>query len=258
MSELFTQQTGLFTQQLEPCTQQFEQFTPDTFVANSVVPGISAAKTVANIGREVRAISPRLHMVEDAKAYRLVTEFRQRQYSQLYPDVKIAKLDPFDQQAIIFYSTNGQGEISGTARLVFDGNLGLPDESTLKPWVVKMRQQSCSMVELGRFIISEQNSDVLKQYYRVFYRLTLDHGIDNIVMLMRQKEVNFHVKRAGAILLQFDTGVTFGSQHHFAAVNWKLKNTPKRFLNWLGLPASFAAKTQTTTEKTETEEKDHV
>ena len=179
-------------------------------------------------------IEPRIRIVTNSDDYNRVIQFRHPHMKRCFPDISRPNHDPFDDNALVLFSENGNGQVSSTARLVFDGGDGLPDESVLSAHLHPSREKGERLVELGRFINQDQEVSLVKSYYRAFYFLSKTLKVDQIVMVMRQRNINFHVKKIGAQLLCFDTGVTFGSEYRFAVVSWSLANTKARFLKWLG------------------------
>lgn len=193
------------------------------------------ALPLGKIQEVIKKFSPGVKLVSTPESYGEVMNFRLQEYARRYPAVPQEFIDPFDSNALVFYSQGACGEIVSTARLVFDSHWGLPDEKVLGKLIEPRRSRGERMMELGRFIIVQDNPALLKAYYRLFYVVTKLLNFDSIVMVLRQKELNFHLKRVGAGLLEFDTGLNFGSKHQFAAIVWSLENTKPRFKLWMGV-----------------------
>ncbi len=182
----------------------------------------------------LRDIEPRIRIVTNSEDYNRVIQFRHQHMKRYFPDILRPSHDPFDEKAVILYTEDSQGQVSSTARLVFDSEDGLPDEPVLSSHLSHSRSKGESLVELGRFINQDKEKTLVKSYYRAFYYLSRAMRVDQVVMVMRQRNINFHVKKIGAKLLCADTGVTFGSEYRFAVVSWQLQATKARFLKWLG------------------------
>ena len=163
-----------------------------------------------------------------------VWDFRKHQYKTFFKDIDTFEDDPYDEDALIFYTEDSQNNIVSTGRLTFDGFTGLPQDPVFPAEVDEYRQQSLRLVELGRFIILEKNLALLKAYYEAFYTISVAYNVHTIMMAMRQKDISFHQHMMGAKVLSDNIGVTFGSKHTFACVAWELKNTKPRFFKWLG------------------------
>lgn len=188
-----------------------------------------------NIAQQLLStIEPRIRIVTNSDDYNRVIKFRHPHMKRCFPDITRPSHDPFDDHAVVLFSEDGNGQVSSTARLVFDSEDGLPDEPVLKSHLNPSRKKGERLVELGRFINQDREKSLVKSYYRAFYLLSRALKVDQIVMVMRQRNINFHVKKIGAKLLCPDTGVTFGSEHRFAVVSWPLEDTKARFLKWLG------------------------
>ncbi len=169
----------------------------------------------------------------DAEKYHQISCFRNKEYIARYPQVTTSNCDVFDNHSVTFYYEHVPGLVSGTARLVMDSELGLPEEEVLEPFVRKCRKRGELVAEFGRFVIQEGSQSTLKAFYQCIYRVGLALGVAEIFFLVRQKELNFYRKRIGADVLKEDTGLSFGSDHLFAAVSWRLENTNTHFLQWL-------------------------
>lgn len=174
-----------------------------------------------------------IQLVCDHTTYQAVNDFRNAVYQSRYPQVPTSNHDQFDESAVTFYGIDCSGDVSSTARLVVDSELGLPEENILRPYLTKWRAHKQRVAEFGRFVIQSNQPDLLKHYYKSIYLVCRALGVCHLALLVRHKELNFYLKRVGATLLCHDTGLTFGSSHRFAALVWTLSNTRPRFLQWM-------------------------
>ena len=172
-------------------------------------------------------------LVSHPAGFRQVSNFRDREYARRYPAIQLGVDDRFDNSAVTFYTRAADGEINGTARLVLDSKHGLPEESVLARYARLWRQRGERLAEFGRFVIDDGRLSLVRHYYASIYHTCQFLEVDRLVLLVRQKELAFYQKRVGASVLCEDTGLTFGSDHRFAALSWSIATTGSRFLDWL-------------------------
>lgn len=190
--------------------------------------------------------------IEEARSasdFRMVKTFRKEQYSKCYPEITISdEPDPFDEHAVVLFSWCPNNRLDGTARIVLDSELGLPDEDLFKGYAQELRAHGKRLAEVGRFAIYSDSTDRLKQYYREFWLRAVSLDVDDMLILVKQKDVKFHQNVVGAELVHKDVGTGFGSPYIFAAMRWGVSETRERFFRWCGLkevPISVLSKEPT-------------
>lgn len=177
-------------------------------------------------------LSP-LQVVTNQQELNEVRELRAAEYKIIYPSIDVHN-DNYDYSAIIFYARDQLGEVSSTARLVVDGEEGLPEDSYFPPEVSEYRRQRKRLMEFGRFVIHEGTYQLLKAYYRAFYDTAKQLKTDIILIAVKPKDIDFHLRLTGAKLLSTDIGVTYGGENSLACVAWEIENTAARFFDWVG------------------------
>lgn len=180
-------------------------------------------------------LQDRVQVAKGRAQFKKVWAFRKREYSQTYPEISGFEDDSFDDHACVFFTENAEGEVISTARLVFDGPNGLPEELLISDLIASQRERGVRFAELGRFIISTEARGILTEYYKSFYQAAMANSVASIVMVMKQKDVRLHVKKMGVRLLASNLGVTFGSRHEYACVEWEMAKTKSQFFTWCGL-----------------------
>jgi len=170
-----------------------------------------------------------LQIVSDRDTLSRVRELRKRKLRPVYPKMNF-DTDPLDDQALVLYSINSDGEINSTARLSVDGKVPLPEESFLSEY----RKQNKRLCEWGRFAIDRGDRALLKTYYRTIYLLASRMECDAIVMAMKPKDIDMHERLIGVRVIESDMNITYGGEHSLACVLWELNNTKSRFFNWAG------------------------
>jgi hypothetical protein len=189
-----------------------------------------------NCGEQNRGL---IQLVKNSTQLQKIWHFRAREYQRLYPAIAEFEHDPFDDYADIFFTEDGDGEITSTARLAWESKYGLPDESLINDFIASHRKRGLKLLELGRFIIADDARGALKGYYRHFYQSARKRGIDSIVMVMRENHIKFHQRLMGATVLCADLQENFGSNFKYACVEWKIAETKTRFFDWCGLGATL-------------------
>ena len=182
-----------------------------------------------------------LKQVKSHEELSRVWNFRKHEYKTFFKDIDVFEDDPYDNDALIIYTEDSQKNITSTGRLTFDGFTGLPQDPVFPDEVDEYRLRSLRLVELGRFIILDNNLALLKAYYEAFYTISIAYNVHTIMMAMRQKDISFHEHMMGAKVLSGNMGITFGSEHTFACVAWELKKTKPKFFKWLGAKSLLEA-----------------
>lgn len=159
---------------------------------------------------------------------------RQNAYKKLYPEVKVFENDPHDSNACVIYTRTKEDEISSTARIAFDGSLGLPEQDLIPDLITQLRSQGIQFAELGRFVIDDAARGVLPNYFRAFYHLGTQVGVDTYIMFVRHKWISFYIRLMNAKVVA-NIEENFGSNSPYAVMTWNLKDTTPRFFSWCGM-----------------------
>jgi hypothetical protein len=156
---------------------------------------------------------------------------RQDVYNKIYPEVKSFENDPHDSSACVIYTRTNTGEISSTARIAFDGPLGIPEKKLVPALIGQFRDNDVQFAELGRFVIDDAARGVLPNYFRAFYQLGNQLGIDTYIMFVRHKWVPFYIRLMKATVVAH-IEENFGSDSPYAVMTWNLRDTTPRFFSW--------------------------
>lgn len=175
---------------------------------------------------------------------RQIWQARQFVYNKIYPDVITFSQDLHDAQSCVIYTRNAADNISSTARIAFNiAPLGIPEKKLVPALIEQLNQEHKVFAELGRFVIDDEARGVLKNYYRTFYQLGIQQGIDTYIMFVRPKWVNFYRRLMKAnIVAELDE--TFGSDSTYVVMTWHLQDTTARFFSWSGIQKSNTNKCQ--------------
>ena len=170
-----------------------------------------------------------LQIVSDKYTLSRVRQLRKQKLRPVYPEMNFDN-EPLDDQALVLYSVNTDGQVNSTARLSVDGKIPLPEESFLSEY----REQNKRLCEWGRFAIDHGDRNLLKTYYRTVYLLASRMQCDAVVMAMKPKDIGLHKRLIGVRVVEPDMKITYGGEHSLACVLWDIKNTKSRFFNWAG------------------------
>lgn len=165
-----------------------------------------------------------------------IHQFGQKEYHKFYPKLKQCFQGKYDKNACILYTETSQGELISTARIVFDGSQGLPNDKLIKKHLDWQRAQGKRLMEVGEFVITDSTQGLLERYYRAFYEIALNNDIDYMLILVKQKDVAFHQSMIGAKVLVESNGHTYGSGHYFSYLEWSIKDTKPAFFEWTKTP----------------------
>lgn len=175
----------------------------------------------------------------DQKTLQGIWTARQTVYNELYPEVKTFDNDPHDSSACVIYTRTKTGEISSTARIAFDGPLGIPEKNLVPALIEQLTSNNLQFAELGRFVIDDAARGVLPNYFRAFYQLGNQFGVDIYVMFVRHKWVCLYERLMRAQFIE-NIEENFGSDSPYAVMTWNLKDTTPRFFSWCGAKSLFA------------------
>lgn len=164
---------------------------------------------------------------------------RQDVYNKIYPGVTTFKNDPHDSSACVIYTLTEMGKISSTARIAFDGPLGIPEQNLVPNLIEQFRGNGVQFAELGRFVIDDAARGVLSNYFRTFYYFGTRLGVDTYIMFVRHKWINFYDRLMNAEVIE-NIEENFGSDSAYAVMTWRLKDTTPRFFSWCGAESHFA------------------
>lgn len=163
---------------------------------------------------------------------------RQTVYNKIYPEVTTFENDPHDSDACVIYTRTATGEISSTARIAFDGPLGIPEKKLVPALIAQLTGNNLQFAELGRFVIDDAARGVLPNYFRAFYQLGSQCEIDVFVMFVQRKWTSFYERLMRAQVIE-NISESFGCDSPYAVMTWNLKDTTPRFFNWCGAESYF-------------------
>ncbi len=174
-----------------------------------------------------------------------IEQFREKIFATDYPELGSFHNDLHDPFSIVMYTDNQQGEITSTARLIFDSPVGFPADEYAGDKLNFYRQNGKKMVEAGRLAISEQagKEGSIAAYYKAFYELSAENKIDSVIVVINQNHVKFYRNRLGAKMLMDGLKNIAGSQFDYACMEWPLENTGTKFFQWAGIGKNKQANT---------------
>lgn len=177
-----------------------------------------------------------LKLAQSPEVMARIDAFREQVFNPLYPELDKPEWDRHDSHAIHLYTENNEGMITSTVRMVFDSEAGLPADDYAHEAVNQLRAQGLKLLEISRFAISEEarQGGILNSYYRAFYDLSVENQVDSAVIVINQKNVNFHQNRIGARVLMTIDHIA-GSPFQFACLEWRMSQTKTKFLHWIGI-----------------------
>ena len=173
-----------------------------------------------------------LKFAKSTSELRRVTEFRRDSYRRIYPNVNVAKNDPFNEHSYIIYSDTTPNKVDSTASFIIDSEQGLPEDKYFPKVVDDYRKSGKKLMEIGRFVI-EGKQCLLKHYYKAVLEVSIRENVDIVLMVIRQKDILFHQRLIGIDVLSEDIGENFGSEFPFACVAWDIAKTKPRFSEWV-------------------------
>lgn len=166
----------------------------------------------------------------DSKTREEVKQLRIKIYhgkKGVYPKMDLDN-DALDDCSLILFTRDIDGNINSTARLAINGEKhGFPQDEFLSEY----RKHNRVILELGRFIILDNNAKLLETYFRAFYGVAKNLQCNLIVMSLKQKNLSL-LKRILGIKVLAKNIENYGSKHKLDAVIWTISKTRKRFFKW--------------------------
>jgi 2-polyprenyl-3-methyl-5-hydroxy-6-metoxy-1,4-benzoquinol methylase len=189
-----------------------------------------------NLERISGVLSQELHLVKTINELENLQAFRKHYCDDDRPGVKAFHNDGQDEQSFVLYSTDANGTITSSARLLPDTEKGFPEEHLLPESVHTMRQEGKKLAELGRLVITEGKTNLLRQYYKAIYDIAMLEDIDVVLIVMKQRNISSH-KKIMAVTVLTDENMGFSwdeEQAPLCLVAWDIKaKQPKLFYKWI-------------------------
>jgi len=163
-----------------------------------------------------------------------ISDLRQRVYSRKFPDVNTVRNDPYDAQSCVIFSRSPEGRVCATARIAFDGALGVPEAGLVDRLVDGYRRDGIQFAELGRFMIDDEGRGLLNAFYRAYFELGASWGIQLYLMFVPDNKVTLYKRLMDAQVATTFPDLTFGGNHPYVCMEWWLDRTRPRFFSWSG------------------------
>jgi hypothetical protein len=179
-----------------------------------------------------------IRIAKTKKDKKRIYHFGKKEYKKYYPAIKNSfQENKYASVSCRLYSENNTGNIISTARVLFDSPYGMPNDYITKDHINKRRNASKRLMEVGEFIIADQTQGIalLKDYYRAFYEVAVENAIDYMIIIVKTKDVSFHQRMIGTKTLVENTGESYGSQYDFSCLEWPIKTTKHKFIQWAGI-----------------------
>lgn len=179
------------------------------------------AKGLADIAKLLQHISPMIKIAVNEDDINKVLALRKSVYPKCYPNSPVDTLDQYDYASLLLFAENDKGQAIGSCRLLIDTEQGLLEEDIYKPYISKYRGQGKLLAEWGRCIVTNDCPVRAFDFADVIKELAYQLGIEYVLIFNRQCDVPRVLKRLDATVLT-KTNKTFGSQHKFTAVLWRI------------------------------------
>lgn len=186
-----------------------------------------------------------VNVAKERREYRAVLALRNKVYQEVYPAIGEQPADIYDFgiNTTVFFSTDSQGNVTSSSRLVRDDDQdGLPSETYIEAAIEPYRKQGQRLGEFGKFVnVSSGGNYIAKLHHRAIYSLAANTEIDVVIMVAPNKRKSLYVKWMGAKVLIEDIHQNFGSEQAFSVYAWSIKRTKERFFRWAAInrPAKF-------------------
>lgn len=183
----------------------------------------------------IQAILPhRYFLANTIEELEQIKLYKEDYYSDERSSVKAFHEDGLDQYSYVIYGTNEQGEITGTSRLLLDGEWGFPEEDILPNAIQKMREKDIRLAELGRLLVTEDKVNGLRTHYKLIHEMANIIGIDKVLVVMKQQHIPSHKKMMAVEVLSMDMGNSWDEeQAPLCLIAWDVKAPQPKFHQWI-------------------------
>ena len=154
-----------------------------------------------------------------------IWQLRTEEYNKHYSEFSCNDDDNYDNDALILYSKNQQGQLVSTGRIVFDGSKGLPADAIIKAEVSKLRKQGLKIAELSKLAISEEASGILHDYIQTFYKVAEQQNIDSLIFICKDSSAVVYRRLVGAKILVKNIQYSYGTDFNFSLLEWRIKES---------------------------------
>lgn len=152
----------------------------------------------------------------------------------LFPAIYVNEAVINTDTSVCLYTENAVGDITSTVSISW-----LNGEIVPQVWMKEaalINKNNDVTLQVGRFYIGGvKGQSLLKLYFKCFVELADALGISTITGLVKGKDLRLHEARFKAGVLVRNTQLTFGSEHEFALVQWRLNSLSSCFYGWLGI-----------------------
>ena len=163
-----------------------------------------------------------------------VCNFLKGVYQPLFPGIHVNETVINTDTSVCLYTENAVGVITSTVSISW-----LNGEIVPEVWMEEaalINKNYDVTLQVGRFYIGGvKGQSLLKLYFKCFVELADALEISTITGLVKSKDVRLHETRFKADVLVRNTQLTFGSEHEFALVQWRLNSLSSCFYGWLGV-----------------------
>ena len=161
-----------------------------------------------------------------------VTSFVNDIYLEQFPALDSSHGEVYRRNSLNLYSTDNNGKICASMRMIIDTDEGLPEEYYFKQTLAPLRQNGSKILQIGRFatVGNRMTRTLINDYVQLPYLVPYVLGYDAVVGMVRQSDVDLYVKRYGAELICRDTGETYGGKQELSTLIWRLADMRPNFV----------------------------
>ena len=152
-----------------------------------------------------------------------IWKLRSKAYGKRYLGFSESNRDNFDKESCVLYSQDKVGNIVSTGRVVLDSPLGLPADEIIKPAVDALRAKGLVLAEPSKFAISRKAGNILPVYLLTIYEIGLSLGVDSLIFIIWDKNVDLYKRIVDAKVLVPDVGYSYGTNHRFSLLECKIQ-----------------------------------
>ena len=174
-----------------------------------------------------------LKIAKSSSEFKRIWDLRDREFTAHYIEFSTRHNDSFDDTACVLYGTDQEGNITSTARVVFDTAFGLPSDKHHKDILDDLRGSGKKLAELSKLVISKQARGMLRQYMKSSYEIAVVCNVSSLIITCLSKSTGAYQRMVGAKILVPDIGYRFGTDRPFSLLEWDIKRSKEPLQKWL-------------------------
>lgn len=169
-------------------------------------------------------LPPGMYLAETQGHLDKVVNFRKSYFDDGSENVRKFHDDGLDKHSYVFFYLDENDEVIGTIRLLLDIDGCFPEELIYPSAFQEIRKKGLNTAEMGRFLITKNSKKLLPCFYGVIYKLSRKLKLDNVLIVMKQKNLPSHEKIMPIEEISENIGCSWDQEKDkLSLISWDIK-----------------------------------